>query len=301
MASAREMRLRIRSVKNISQVTRALETVSASRVRKATQAVMATRPYAEKAWKVLVHLARQPGHESLHPLLVERSAVKKVLVIMISGDRGLAGAYNANIVRHTLQEFNAYTVPVQYVTVGRKGRDMLLRRRKDILAEFSHLPANPSFGDVSVIGRMAVSEFLSGRVDQVFLAYTTFRTLVSQQATIRQLLPLQVKSTKDLVGHQQEVHPSSAVFTYEPDQAEILGQVIERFTGVQVFQAILESVASEHAARMIAMRNATDSATELASALQMEYNKARQAGITSDMLDIAGGAEAMEKTRAQSA
>ncbi|RPI29317.1 MAG: F0F1 ATP synthase subunit gamma, partial [Chloroflexota bacterium] len=145
MPSAREVRLRIRSVKNIAQVTRALQAVSRSKVRRAMQAVLATRPYSTKAWEVLTHIAGQPGRQSLHPLLTRRADVRNVLVVMLSGDRGLAGAYNTNILRFTLQKFNNYPVPVRFVTVGRKGRDLLLRRGKEIVAEFSHLPAAPSF------------------------------------------------------------------------------------------------------------------------------------------------------------
>lgn len=300
MPSAREMRLRIKSVKNIAQLTRALQTVSASYVRRSVRAVTATRPYAEKAWKVLVHLARQPGHANLHPLLAERAEVKNVLVIMTSSDRGLAGAYNVNIVRHTLEHFADFKVPVSYVTVGRKGRDMLLRRRKNIIAEFSDLPTPPSFADVSAIGRLAVEEFTSGKVDQVYIAYTDFINMVTQKTIVRKLLPLQVivdGDEEDLYNVTH--HPSNAVFTYEPDQEELLNEIVPRFTALQIYQAILASQASEHAARMVAMRNATDNANDLMGILQLEYNKARQQSITNEMLDIAGGAEALAQATRQ--
>lgn len=291
MASAREMRLRIRSIKNLSQVTRALETVSASKVRKATAAVTATRPYAEKAWKVLIHLARQPGANSLHPLLTERKTVNKVLVILISGDRGLAGAYNVNILRHTLLYFRDFETPVSYVSVGRKGRDLLLRRRKNVIAEFNDLPTPPTFLDVSPIGRLVVDDFLNGEYDQVYLAYTEFQNMIRQETVVRKLLPLEVKY--DGQGDNVTHHHTSSVFTYEPDQGELLSQIIPRFTALQVYKAILSAQASEHAARMVAMRNATDNAMDLVEALQLEYNKARQQAITNDILDIAGGAEAL--------
>ena len=144
MASAREMRLRIRSVKNISQVTRALQAVSASKVRKAIAALMGTRPYATKAWQVLTHVAGQPGRETLHPLLTARPDVKKTLVVVVSGDRGLAGAYNTNLIRFVLRKFSNYPTPVSYVAVGRKGRDLLLRRHLNVIADFSNLPAAPT-------------------------------------------------------------------------------------------------------------------------------------------------------------
>lgn len=297
MASAREMRLRIRSVKNISQVTRALQAVSASKVRKAMDAMYHTRPYATKAWQVLTHIAGQPGRESMHPLLTTRSEVNNVLVVLLTGDRGLAGAYNTNIVRFATKQFDDYPVPVRYITVGRKGRDLMLRRGKDIVAEFSNLPAAPSFSDVSPIGRIAVDEFLSGQADEVYLVYTDFVNMVRQVATLKKLLPLEFQvGTGRVQDFALAERGPAAAYIYEPGQVEILDEIIPRFTGLQVFQAVLESLASEHAARMLAMQNATDAATELASALTLEYNKARQQSITNEMLDIAGGAEALAQS-----
>jgi F-type H+-transporting ATPase subunit gamma len=297
MASAREVRLRIRSVKNIAQVTRALQAVSASKVRKAMQAVLNTRSYAQKAWQVLIHIAGQPGRETLHPLLTTRAQVRSVLVLLITGDRGLAGAYTTNIVRFCLQHFNNYPVPVSYITVGRKGRDLLARRRKVILAEFSNLPAAPTFADVSAIGRLAVDDFLAGKVDEVYLVYTDFINMVRQTPTLQKLLPLEISGeTGRVVRFTQAEKGPAASYIYEPGQEEILDEIIPRFTALQVYHAILESQASEHAARMVAMKNATDSATDLADALTLEYNKARQQTITNEMLDIAGGAEALAQS-----
>lgn len=294
MATPREVRLRIRSVKNIAQVTRALQAVSASKVRRAMQAVMHTRPYATKAWQVLIHIAGQPGRESLHPLLTNRPEVHSVLVLLLTGDRGLAGAYNTNVVRYTLQKFNDYSVPVRFLTVGRKGRDLLLRRGKQIVAEFSDLPAAPAFSDVSAIGRIAVDEFLQGHIDEVYLVYTDFISMARQVPTMKKLLPLEVDEGEGRVQvFGESAHGPASAYLYEPGQAEILDEIVPSFTALQVYQAILESLASEHAARMVAMKNATDSATELAAALQLEYNKVRQQSITNEMLDIAGGAEAL--------
>ncbi len=298
MASTRELRLRVRSIKNLAQVTRALETVSASYVRRAVQATLATRPYAEKAWKVLVHLARQPGHNNLHPLLTERNEIRNVLVVMVSGDRGLAGAYNVNILRQTLNHEAKTKVPVSYVAVGRKGRDLLLRRQKNVIAEFSQLPNPPSFADVSAIGRLVVDDFEKGVYDQVYIAYTDFISMVNQKPVIRKLLPLEVNysdSPADDDDFNVTHHHTNSVFVYEPDQEELLNEIVPRFTALQIYQSILSAQASEHAARMVAMHNATESANELIGALQMEYNKLRQQLITSEMLDITGGAEALAK------
>jgi len=295
MSSAREMRLRIKSVKNISQVTRALEAVSAAKVRKAIQALTATRSYATKAWQVLTHITDQPGQLNLHPLLTERANPKNALVIVMTADRGLAGAYNTNIIRQVVKEFDKYHLPVKYITVGRKGRDLLLRMRKPVLADFSNLAATPKYGSISAIGRIAVDEFLKGETDEVFLIYTDFITMARQETTLKKLLPLKVEESRgglveDFGDHQ---NGSAAAYEYEPDQMDILDEMIPRFTGLQVYQAVLESQASEHAARMIAMRNATDNAKELVGALQLAYNKVRQQAITNDILDIVGGAEAL--------
>jgi len=294
MASAREMRMRIRSVKNISQVTRALEAVSASKVRKAIAAIAATRPYATKAWQVLAHIAKQPGRASLHPLLARRPQVQRVLAVVISGDRGLAGAYNSNVIRFVLQHFGSSRAPVRYVAIGRKGRDMLIRRRQQVVAEFSNLPAAPSFQDISPIGRMAVEEFLKGAADEVYLVYTDFVNMVKQQPVVKKLLPLEFGEGAARVQEYEHQHLTAA-YIYEPAEEELLDKIVPRFTALQVYQAIQESLASEHAARMVAMSNATENAIELVDHLQLDYNKARQQTITSDLLDIAGGAEALAK------
>lgn len=295
MASAREMRLRIKSVKNISQVTRALEAVSAAKVRKSVQAVTATRSYATKAWQVLTHVAAQPGRQSLHPLLTERQNPKAALAIVITSDRGLAGAYNTNVIRFIVQNFDQYRLPVNYIAVGRKGRDLLIRRRKPVIADFSGLPAAPSFADVSAIGRLAVDEFQKGEADEIHLVYTKFINTGRQITTMKKLLPLEVNSGEGRVVDYEQQRGPVAAYEYEPDLHEILDEIIPRFTALQVYQAILESQASEHAARMVAMHNATDNAKELAGAYELQYNKMRQQTITNDILDIVGGAEALTK------
>ncbi len=287
MPSIREMRLRIKSVKNIAQVTRAQQTVSASKVRRAIQSAQSTKPYADKAWELLLHLYQDPVHTTLHPLLTEHAEVKNALVVMISSDRGLAGAYNVNVLRNTLEYFSKFPYPVNFVAVGRKGRDMLVRRHLKVTADFSNLPSPLAFTDISPIGRFVVDEFLNGTVDQVFLSYTDFKSMVRQEPKIKKLLPMDVNSYKS------EEHHTKSAYSYEPDGRELLDEIIPRFTALQVYQALLSSQASEHAARMVAMRNATDNAYELVSNLELEYNKVRQQIITNEMLDIVGGANAL--------
>jgi F-type H+-transporting ATPase subunit gamma len=293
MATAREMRLRLRSIHNIIQVTKALETVSASKARRAVKAVNATQPYAIKAWKVLMHLVRQPGHNALHPLLRHRDLKDATLVVFISGDRGLAGAYNVNALRETLLYFKNWKTPVEYLAIGSKGRDLLMRRGKKVTADFSGLPAAPSFMDVSAIGKLAIDDYLGEKIDQVFIAYTKYISMVKQQFTIRKLLPFEIVLQEQPDDNFNTTHPTQAVFTYEPGADEVLEHVVARFTSLQIYQAILSSLASEHAARMVSMHNATENARELMGTLQLDYNKIRQQAITNEMLDIVGGAEAL--------
>lgn len=296
MSNTREIRLRIRSIKNIAQVTRALQAVSASRVRKAMESVQRTRPYASKAWQVLTHIAGQPGRGTLHPLLSERKEVKSVIVVMVSGDRGLAGPYNTNILRFTLGHFRNYPVSVRYIPIGRKGSELLYRRGLNVMAQFTDLPAEPQFSDASPIGRILVDDFLAGNADEIYLVYTDFVNMIRQVPTMKKLLPLEFETHEGLVEGEFSMPATkgpAAAYIYEPGQMEILDQIVPRFTALQVYQALLESIASEHAARMVAMKNATDNASELSGALTLEYNKIRQQGITNEMLDIAGGAEAL--------
>ncbi len=293
MASIREMRLRIKSVKSLSQVTKALETVSASKVRKAVQANEASKPYSEKSWKVLLHLARQPGRNSLHPLLNERDEIKKVLVIMVTGDRGLAGSYTVNVLRNTLMNFDKIGLPVTYICIGKKGRDLLLRRKEKVIADFSGIKNPATFNEISPIGRMAVKSFLNREFDKVFISFTEFNSMTNQEPVIRQLLPLEIDTSGK--GYNATHQTKNSVFEYEPEREKILDEIIPRFTAIQIFQAVLSAQASEHAARMIAMSNATENANELVGLITLQYNKARQQAITSDMLDIVGGAAAQMK------
>jgi F-type H+-transporting ATPase subunit gamma len=305
------MRLRMRSVKSISQVTRALEAMSASRVVKAQQAALATRPYAAKAYEVLRHLASQPGSVvGEHSLLQRGEAVQQILVVLISSNRGLCGAYNTNLVRAAIGFMRDQTAPVQFVTVGGKGRDLLLRLRCQVMADFSSLPSLPSFTDVSPVGRLVINEFLSGRADQVWVAYTTYVNTLRQAPRILPLLPLHIERRKhgasqlpEGITERRQVGAEEGdapiVYTYEPSQKEIVNVIVPRLVEMQIYQAILESLASEHSARMVAMRSATDNANELLDTLQLTYNKARQLSITSDLLDITGGVEALHSAEAR--
>ena len=316
MPTTREIKTRIRSVKNINQVTHALEAVSASSVRKAQAAVLASRPYAQAAYDVLVNVAAQHSSLSLHPLLEVRPDVQRIGIVLITGDRGLAGAYNSNIVRRSIHFVEQYERPTHWITVGRKGRDLVRRwiarlavddnapaylRDQQIVAEFSHLPADPDLSDVAQIAQVVFDEFLDVPVDEVFIAYTNFINSMTQQPRVLPLLPLRPfearsREIMELVEEEPEVRERNRDYIYEPSAEAILNEVIPRFTELQILQAIRESLSSEHSARMVAMRNASDSAEELADILQLDYNKARQLSITSEILDIIGGVEALAQS-----
>jgi F-type H+-transporting ATPase subunit gamma len=291
LPTVRAINRRIRSVRNISQVTRAMEMVAASKMRRAQQATLASRAYANKSWEILTYLAAQPGRNKLmHPLLEEREQIKSILLVLFTSDRGLCGAFNVNIIRTALDFMAKQNVPVQVVTIGRRGRDIMLRTGKTLVAEFSGLSEKPSILDMGPIAKIAINEFTDGKADQVYLAYTNFVNVLVQRPIVKQLLPL--KPEKQAGG-------ANAVYLYEPDPETILNTVLPRFTELQIYQALLESIASEHSARMVAMRNATDSAKELIDTLTLEMNKARQATITKEMLDIVGGAESLRQTLAK--
>ena len=303
MATLLEIRRRIRSVRNIGQVTRAMQAVAASRMQRAQAQVKATRAYAEKAWEVLTHLAarRQVGAE-LHPLLQVRP-LQTVVLVVLTGDRGLCGAFNHNIILKAvdfIKEHKAMQLEVKLITVGRKGRDYMLRRGEDIVAEFSGIPDQPRLVDVTPIARVAIDGFLEGRFDQVCLAYSDFINVLTQQPTIKRLLPimpteLESQAMAEYVGGIRP--PPATEYIYEPDPRSILDQVLPRFTELQIYQGVLESIASEHSARMVAMRNASDNAEELVGGLTLDFNKARQRAITLEIMDIAGGAEALAQAR----
>jgi F-type H+-transporting ATPase subunit gamma len=296
VATAREILRRIQSIRNMEQVTGALQAVAASKVRKAQAAVLATRAYSQSAWQVIVHLAAASA-EALHPLLTRRAPVERILVVLIAGDRGLCGAYNQNVVRTALDFIARRGIPVRYITVGRRARDIMWRMGAEVVAEFHDIPVVASLSDVSAIARAAIDEFLEGRVDEVHLARTDFVNLLVQRPVIQRLLPLSPAEPEEMQAMMEyivDVQPAPVIeYIYEPDAATILEAVLPRFTELQVYQAVLEAQASEHAARMVAMSNATENAAALVDDLTLDYNKARQQAITREILDIAGGAEAL--------
>ena len=286
MASTREIRRRIRSVANMSQITRAMEMVSAAKMRKAQQRVTASRPYSEQLRKIMSDLAtQQPDPEQLaqFPLLQTRP-VRNVELIVVTPDRGLTGALNTNILRRgsrfILHEAGA---PVQVIAAGKKARDYFVRTRQDVIAEFIGIGDNTTLDAVRPIADIAIDDFASGKVDAVYVVYSRFINTLVQRPEVMQILPVEPPPAQE--GY--------ADYIFEPSPADVLNDLLPRYVEVQLYQAILEGIASEHSARMVAMRSASDNAKEIQQELTLSYNKARQAQITREVSEIAAGANAM--------
>jgi F-type H+-transporting ATPase subunit gamma len=283
--SSRDIQRRIKSVKNIGKVTRAMEAVSASKMRRAQEATLRSRAYARKAAEVMAHLREQPGSGStLHPLLRE-DAPGRAAVLLITPDRGLTGGLVLNIIRFAAREAQKLGEPA-WVTMGKKGRDFITRSGAPLVAEFTNLPDKPTVFDISPIARLLTDGFLDGEFSSVHLAFADFESVAKQDPVWRRLLPVEVS---------EEPVTMQAGYDFEPSPEAVLSVLLPRLVEMRIYQALLESQASEHSARMVAMRNATEASDELVSDLTLTYNKVRQSDITSEILDIAGGAEALRQ------
>ena len=287
MAGGREIKTKIKSVQNTRKVTRALEMVSASKIRKAQDRMKASRPYARAMRQLIGHLA-QANSEFRHPYLVERESIKRVGYIIVSSDRGLAGGLNNNLFRKLLAEIRKHQeagVEVDVVTIGQKASVFFRRIKVDMLASVSHLGDTPQVEQLVGVIKVMLDAYSSGKVDKVFLCYNDFVNTMTQRAAFDQLLPLPA-SDESVAKHDWD-------YIYEPDAETVLGHVLERYIESLVYQAVMENVASEHAARMVAMKAASDNANKLIDTLNLVYNKARQAAITQEISEIVGGAAAV--------
>ena len=286
MPSLRTIRRRIRSVRSISQVTKAMEMVAASRMRRAQNRVLAARPYSEHIEAMIADLAARPGPDAAaHPLLQQRTNRNRVGMIVMTADRGLCGALNSNVIRRASSEVLDAGGPssVDLITVGRRGQDYMLRRGIHLEATFTQLGDAPGIVAVQPMAKIAMDQFIRGNIDAAFIVFPRFVNTLIQRVTISQILPV-VPAKAD--GGQPE-------YIFEPNPEEILAALLPRYVEVQIYQALLETVASEQSARMIAMRNATDNAKELIDTLTLSYNKARQAAITKEITEIAVGSGAL--------
>ncbi len=287
MAGGREIKTKIKSVQNTRKVTRALEMVSASKIRKAQERMKASRPYARAMKQLIGHLA-QANSEYRHPYLVQREEIKRVGYVIVSSDRGLAGGLNNNMFRKLLVEFRGWQekgVEVDVVTIGQKASVFFRRIKVDMLASVTHLGDVPHVEQLVGVIKVMLDAYTAGKVDKVFIAYNDFVNTMTQRAAMDQLLPLPASETQ-VARHDWD-------YLYEPDAETVLEHVLTRYVESLVYQAVLENVASEHAARMVAMKAASDNANKLIDTLNLVYNKARQAAITQEISEIVGGAAAV--------
>ncbi len=284
MASAREIRQRIKSVKNTQQITKAMNMVAAARLRKAQERANASRPYAQKITEVLARVAAQ-SDESIHPLLAERP-VKNVAYLVLNADKGLAGAYSSNVMKEAVAQI-AGKENVHLITVGRKARDYFLRRGYEIDMEYSGFSERPTYQHAIMLAEDLSEQFLAGNYDEIHIVYTQFFSPLLHKPVTMQLLPVKAPAGDGAADAGEE-------YIFEPSAAAVLDELVPRYFETQIYAALMQSSASELGARMAAMSSATDNAEELISQLTLSYNKIRQAGITREISEIVGGAEALK-------
>jgi F-type H+-transporting ATPase subunit gamma len=282
LASQREIRRRINAARNIKQITRAMQFVAASKLKRAQDSTLAARPYSEKIDEVLADLAAVLSGED-HPLLGKPEGGRR-LIVLVTSDRGLAGPFNTNTVRYAAREITSYKEDLAAVTVGRKGRDAMRRARVPLEAHFEGFGDRPSFADVLPLARLITDDYLAGTYNRVDIVYSQFVSTLTQRASMDELLPIvPSEDTEGIPGNQ---------FIFEPNASAVLEQLVPRYVATRLFQAVLESKASEESSRMVAMKNATENAEELIEDLTLAYNKVRQSNITREMIEIASGAKA---------
>ncbi len=290
MPTERELRTRIRSVRNVSQITRAMEMVAASKMRRAQQRVGASRPYSERLRAMLANVAALTSGADARefPLLRERP-VRRAELILITGDRGLAGSLNSNVIRRAtrflVDEQGPANIDTQLITVGRKGRDFMQRFNREIVAEFIAIGDRPTLSDITPIVRVAMDDYISERVDAVYIAYTRYINTLTQRPELVKILPIEPPKGQDLGKYGE--------YLFEPSPEAVLEQILPRFVEISVYQAILESIASYYSAQMVAMRNATDNAKSVVADYRLALNKARQTRITNEVAEISAGANAL--------
>ena len=286
MPSVRQIKRRIRSVQNTAKITKAMSMIAASKMRRAQEAALAGRPYADLMKELLADLAAQPQDEEhkVHPLL-RRREIRNVEIVHITPDRGLTGGLNSNVNRKGGQFILEHEGRASVISVGKKGRDFMVRYGRDVRAVFTDLGDRPSVADVTPIARLAIDEYVQEKVDAVFLVYGRFVSTMVQRPVVETLLPVEPAK----LGPQETFG-----YIYEPDRLWVLSALLPRFVEMEIYHALLEAVASEQSARMVAMRNATENANEMADDLTLVMNKVRQESITKELLDIIGGAAAVE-------
>lgn len=308
----REIRRKIKSIKNTRQITKAMELVAASKMRRAVANTLALRPYARLAQALLQNLAEktsspaEAGGEGGHPLLAKRE-VKKVLVLLLATDRGLCGGLNTQLFRKLTEYLNAekkkeHQPKIFFIAIGKKAQDFLRRTGQQIIAVYPAMSNHPTLRDTYAVSRMVLQDYMNGVYDKVMLVYTDYISAINQKPTVRRLLPLSryaleemIEGTEPKTRHADIGTESAATreYIFEPSPDRVLELLVPRLTEMQIYQAVLEAGASEHSARMFAMRNATDNASELISDLTLMYNQIRQASITAELAEISAGRAAL--------
>ncbi len=294
-----DIKKRIKSVSNTRQVTKAMEAVSASKMRKSTDQALTSRDYSSLGWKLINNLAKVTNEKS-HPLLKKSDKIENLLLIFITSDKGLCGGFNAQVIRQ-MNGFleNNKDKKIDVIAIGKKGQKVLQKLNHEIIGAYEGFSENPNIVQLRPIAQTALEEFKSGKYDQVNIVFTDFKSAISQEPIVRQLLPLE--SMEDLVGAEKDKEPESpdegsdtTEYIFEPSSRKLLDAILPRLLETQIYQAMLESTASEHSARMLAMRNATDAATDMIDELTLTFNQARQASITQEIAEISAGSAALE-------
>ncbi|MFA5051412.1 MAG: ATP synthase F1 subunit gamma [Patescibacteria group bacterium] len=301
MAKTKEISRRIKSVSNTKKITKAMEMVAASKMRKAVEAVLKTRTYANLSWEMVLRLAKiSAGNNEIgHPLLTRKKEIKKAALILISSNRGLCGGFNAAVINRAKESLKKHNLETDIILVGKKG-SVMAQQKYNIAAEFPKSDLVLSAAETNPIARMAINDYLSGKYDKVMLVYTDFVSGVKQIPRVKQLLPINIEFQDQYLGmaEKEEKNSQSEEFTYEytfePTPTEVLDRIVPRLIEVQLYQALLESNASEHSARMAAMHQATESASDMVNELTLFYNKARQSNITAEIAEISAGANAQQ-------
>ena len=296
MASLRDIRKRIRSVKNTQQITKAMKMVAAAKLRKAQDAIIAARPYAQALDQLIANLAAR-SEELAHPLLAARPA-RNVDLVVLTSDRGLAGGFNSNIIRRVnrflLENARQYQ-RIRLITIGRKGNEFFKRRGAEILKDYPGLFAQVSFATASDVAEEATQRFLREESDAVFVVYNEFVSAISQRVVLNPVLPLQSIGSSPGANTREGASPAGGIdFLYEPSRQAVLDRLVPQAIAIKIYRALLESVASEHGARMSAMDNATSNASDMIGRLTLYYNRTRQAAITKELMEIVSGAEALK-------
>ncbi len=299
--ATREIKRRIRSVGNTRKITKAMEMVAASKMRKAVAAVLATRAYANSAWQIVKNLSARTD-PSQHPLLEKRKKIKKIGVILITSNRGLCGGFNREIiervatyVQHQQQLQNGIAADV--ILLGTRGKDIMFKHGHEVIAEFTKLDVASRTAEVTPLAKMVTGDFISSKLDQVVIAYTDYQSAIKQQPTIRKLLP--IGRQDDELGYisgntsAEKFREQEYEYLFEPSPDAVLDQMLHRLIELQIYQALLESNASEHSARMFSMRNASDAASDMIDDLTLSFNQARQQLITAELADISAGRAAV--------